>query len=168
MTKLFLTGFLFTLCFGFAKAQNDERRSFSNTFSLGVEPSLPIGLFGQVYGYGIGASAQENMEIDKHLALTINAGYINYYLRSTYGGGSNGYIPVLGGAEMSFSHSIFVSIQSGITFRTQGLGNAFTYSPGVGFRIRKNFTALLKYIGQTRSAINSSSVGLRVAYVFGK
>jgi hypothetical protein len=154
MIKLFLTAFIFTLCVGLANAQKEIKRSSGNTFSLGVESFLPIGLFGQVYSYGVGASAQENFSIDKNLALTIYAAYLNYSLKSTYGGGSDGYIPVLGGAEINLSSLLYASARVGITFRTQGLGNAFTFSPGVGFKISRNFTALLKYVGQIRSAIN--------------
>jgi|GEM_PF-1210810 len=168
MIKLFFTVFLFTLFIGVASAQKETRKSSGTALSLGAELSLPVGLFGQVYSSGIGASVQENFVINKQIALIIFAAYINYSLKNTYGGGSNGYIPVLGGVEVSISPLIFASARLGVTFRTQGLGTTFTYSPGIGFRISRNFTALLKYVGQTRSAINSSSVGLRAAYVFGK
>ena len=143
--------------------------SSSNTsFSLGAELSLPVGLFGDVYSFGVGASGQGNFGIGTNAAITAYAGYINYSLKSTYGSGSQGYIPVLGGVEFGLTPGVFGSAQLGLTFYTKGGGSAFTYSPGIGFKISKNFSALVKYVGQSKAGATSSSVGLRVAYAFGK
>jgi hypothetical protein len=150
-----------------ACAQN-KTSSTASSFSLGAELSLPVGIFGDVYSFGIGASGQANFHIAANTALTLHAGYINYTLKSTYGSGSQGYVPVLGGVELGFSPTVFGSAQLGLTFFTKGGGSAFTYSPGIGVKITRNFSALLKYVGQTKAGTATSSVGVRVAYTLGK
>jgi len=150
-----------------ASAQ-DKSSCYNNSFSLGAESSLPVGLFGNVYSFGIGVSGQGNFRIANNLSLTLYAGYINYFLKNSYGGGNQGYIPLLNGIEFNISSGIYGSTQIGYTFYTKGQGGAFTYSPGIGYKFSSHITALLKYVGHIRSAINSSSVGVRAAYVFGK
>ena len=135
-------------------------------FSLGAELSLPVGIFGEVYSMGIGFSAQVNIPVGKHTSIDLYSRIINYYIKNTYGGGSTAYVPILLGVEQDIFHYVFGAVQAGITFRTQGLGNAFTYSPGIGVRIHKNYSVLFKYLGQVRSAINSGAVGVRLAYHF--
>ena len=146
----------------------NKELSSKNSFSLGAEFSLPVGIFGDVYSAGIGVSGQGKFTIANNFALTLYAGYINYFLKSTYGSGNQGYIPLLNGVEFNISPSFFASAQLGYTFYTNGIGGAFTYSPGIGYKISRHFSALLKYVGQIRSAINSSSIGLRTTYTFGK
>ena len=145
-----------------------EERQAKNHFSAGAESAFPLGLFGEAYSFGIGVSGQANFAIGKQTYVTLNAGYINYFLSKTYGGGREGYFPLLNGIEQGFLHNFFASVQLGTTFRTHGLGNAFTYAPGIGIKLGKNFSALIKYIGQIKSAINSGAMGLRAAYTFGK
>ena len=170
MKKLLLTSAVITFCIFSINAQNESARHSNINLSMGAELAKPIGLFGEVYSWGIGASAQANFSIATNTALTLYTGYNNYFLETTYGGGGEGFIPVLGGVEVGLSHVVFTSAQLGLTFYTNGGGNgsAFTFSPGIGFRLSRKFTALLKYIGKVKSAINSSAIGIRTAYVFGK
>jgi hypothetical protein len=160
---------IFLLCFvsNAVCAQKNES-PYKNSFSLGAELSLPVGLLGEIYSGGIGVSGQGKFMIANNFALTLYAGYINYFLKSTYGSGNQGYIPLLNGVEFNISPYLFGSAQFGYTFYTKGGGGAFTYSPGIGYKISKNLSALIKYVGQIKSAINSSSIGLRTAYTFGK
>lgn len=166
MKKIIVTFLFLLFTFNWVCAQNKVSSS-KNFFSLGLELLLPVGLFGEVYAFGLGASGQGNFSISHNTTLTLYTGYINYLLKKTYGTGNQGYIPVLGGIEVGFSHAVYGSAQLGSTFRT-GLGGAFTYSPGIGYRLNRNFTVLIKYVGQTKSAINSSAIGVRAAYIFGK
>lgn len=168
MKKLFLAFAAIILTVASVKAQNKMSSSSNSSFSLGVELSLPVGIFGDVYSFGIGASGQGNFAVAENTALTLYAGYISYSLKSIYGSGSQGYVPVLGGVELNFSPTVFGSAQLGLTFYTKGGGSAFTYSPGIGFRLSRNFTALLKYVGQSKAGATSSAVGVRAAYIFGK
>ncbi len=149
-------------------AQEKTPRSSHNTFSFGAELIMPVGIYNNEYPFAAGVSAQFNYLTSRNTALTLLAGYNNFFLRSTYGGGSEGFIPVLVGVERIFSSNIFGSLQAGYTLSAiSGGGNAFTYVPGIGYKF-KNISALLKYIGKVRSAIPSNAVGVRLAYSFGK
>jgi hypothetical protein len=164
MKKLFLAivGIIFIL----HTAAQDKVSSSNTSFSLGAELSLPVGTFGDIYSFGFGASGQGNFAIADDAAITLYAGYINYSLKSTYGSGSAGYLPVLGGVEFGFSPQIYASAQLGLTFYTKGGGSAFTYAPGIGFKISNNISALLKYTAQSKGGATSGAVGARLAYIF--
>ena len=161
MKKLFLALTALVISVSTVSAQSHTR------LSLGAELSLPVGVFGDVYSFGIGASGQANFGIGGDAALTVYVGYLSYSLKSTYGSGSQGYIPILGGVEVGLSPKIFGSAQLGVTNFTKGGGTAFTYSPGLGFRLSKNISALLKYTAQSKNGATSGAVGARVAYIFG-
>ena len=160
MKKLFVAIIAVIVTVTSVNAQNNS------SFSLGAELSLPVGLFGDVYSFGIGASGQGNFGIGNNAAITAYAGYINYSLKSTYGSGSQGYVPVLGGVEFGFAPSVFGSAQLGLTFYTKGGGSAFTYAPSIGYMISKSLDVSAKYIGLS----NNGSLGgivARLAYTFG-
>lgn len=162
MKKLFFSLTALVFMVNIARAQSNIN------LSLGAELSLPVGTFGDVYSFGIGASGQANFGIGGTAALTLYAGYISYSLKSTYGSGSQGYIPLLGGVQFGLSPKVFGSAQLGVTNFTKGGGTAFTYSPGIGFMLGRNISALLKYTAQSKNGATSGAVGARVAYIFGK
>ena len=166
MKKLFLTTSVITFCIFSINAQDESARHSNINLSIGAELAKPLGLFGEVYSWGIGATVQVNFPIASNTSLTLYTGYKNYFLKNTYGGGSDGFIPVLGGVEVNLFHNVYGSIQSGFTIYAQSGGSAFTYSPGIGFRIQRHFTALIKYTGRVKSAINSGALGFRIAYSF--
>ncbi len=168
MKKLFFTLIVITFCIISTNAQDESARHSKINLSMGAELSKPIGLFGEVYSWGIGATVQVNFPIASNTAFTLYTGYNRYFLKNTYGGGSDGFIPALGGVEVNLFHNVYGSIQSGFTFYAQDGGSVFTYSPGIGFRIQRHFTALVKYTGRVKSAINSGAIGVRVAYTFRK
>lgn len=168
MKKRFLILSLILVSIIALNAQSKKVRSTNNIFSLGAEISLPTGLFNDVYKFGLGASAQGGFPVSAKTFLTLNSGYISYLFKNNYGGGSEGFIPVLGGVEYNFSQIIFGSAQAGFTFYTAGGGQAFTYSPGVGFRLNKRFAALIKYTSKIKNALSSNAVGVRLSYNCGK
>lgn len=168
MKKLLLTSAVITFCIFSINAQNESAMHSNINLSMGVELAKPLGLFGKVYSWGIGATVQVNFPIASNTSLTLYTGYKNYFLKNTYGGGSDGLIPALGGVEVNLFQNVYGLIQSGLTFYAQGGGSVFTYSPGIGFRIQRHFTALVKYTGRVKSAINSGAIGVRVAYTFRK
>ena len=149
-------------------AQAPGKKKSNNTFSLGAVIALPVGIFADIYSIGIGISAQENFSISKNTALTLSAAYNHFFFKSIYGKGGFDFIPVLAGAELNITPKVFASGQLGLTFYTEGGGKAFTYAPGLGFKLSKSFSAILKYVGRTSSGINSGTVGLRLAYNFHK
>lgn len=162
MKKFLFASVLALVSFG-AFAQDEKPLKFS----LGADVALPMGDFGKASSLGIGGSAQANYNLDESLALTLNAGYMNYTYKSSVGGGSAGIVPVLAGIEYNFTPQVFGSGQLGMSFSTtSGGGSSFTYAPGVGFRFGENFSALLKYQAWSKSSVTSSQIGLRLAYSF--
>lgn len=142
-------------------------------FSLGLEAGLPIGDFGDAFSFGIGGSAQANYWLDESLAITGNAGYMSFSGKETTVAGISfkpkalGVIPVLAGIEYNFTPQVFASAQLGISFLSgSGDGSAFTYAPGIGFRLGENVSALVKYQAMSKNSVTNSHVGLRLAYSF--
>ncbi|RZL32848.1 MAG: hypothetical protein EOP00_33475 [Pedobacter sp.] len=134
-------------------------------FSVGAEAHLPIGDLGDVSSFGFGGSVQGDYNLDESLALTLNAGYLNFSGKDGYG--NSGLIPVLGGIKYTFSGNVYGSAQLGASFGTEkGSETLFTYAPGIGYKFSPNFDALLKYTGWSQKGGSFGSVGLRVAYTF--
>ena len=155
--KKFLFVAVIAVCGLAAKAQDGSPIKFS----LGLEAALPLGSFGDSYSFGIGGSVQGDYSIAESLAITLNAGYINFSGKKvgsyTYDG--LGYIPVLAGIKYNFSENVYGSAQLGATFASKGSGSVFTYAPGIGYKFSPNFDALLKYTGYSKSSTSWSTIG---------
>jgi tetrahydromethanopterin S-methyltransferase subunit E len=156
----------------FAQKKEDDFQKLQ--FSVGVEAALPLGDFGKSSTFGIGGTAQADYKVTDDLGLNINAGYISFLPKSitvlgvTSKGKAVGYIPILGGIRYYFSEEVFALAQLGVTIATAS-GNStslFTYAPGIGYKFSNNVDAALKYTGYSKNSINSSTIGLRVAYTF--
>lgn len=166
---------------------NAQSGSSSNTdqklkFSVGLELAAPMGDFKKTNNFGFGFSAQGDYQIDPTLALTLNAGYINFsgkdYSIVVPGvgtfpvkGSNFGLIPFLGGIKYNFNPQFYGSAQLGASFSAQsggGGGSIFTYAPGIGYKFTENFDALLKYTGYSSKGVGNtlSTFGLRIAYTF--
>lgn len=150
-----------------ANAQAKGTSSSNTSFSLGLEAALPVGILGEIYSFGIGGSGQVDYKVSELVALTLNAGYTQYVIKSELGGGGIGYIPVLGGIKYHFSPKVYGSGQLGVTFFSEGGNSSFNYVPGIGFKFGNNLDALLKYLGLSSDGFHSSAVGLRLGYTFG-
>ncbi|HRD57535.1 MAG TPA: outer membrane beta-barrel protein [Ferruginibacter sp.] len=145
-----------------ANAQNENKPL---TFSVGAEAHLPVGDWSDVYSVAFGGSVQAEYNLDEQLALTLNAGYLNFSGKD--GWGSVGQIPVMGGIKYTFQGNIYAAAQLGASFSTEsGGGTSFVYTPGIGYKFSPNFDALLKYQGWSQNSSNSGTVGLRLAYNF--
>jgi hypothetical protein len=142
--------------------------------SVGLEAALPLGDFGKSSTFGIGGTAQADYKVTDDLALNVNAGYISFLPKSitvfgvTSKGKAVGYIPILGGIRYYFSEQVFALAQLGVTIATASGSSTslFTYAPGVGYKFSDNVDAALKYTGYSKNSINSSTIGVRVAYTF--
>lgn len=134
-------------------------------FSAGAEVHLPVGDWSDFYSVGYGASLQGDYSLDEQLALTLNAGYLNFSGKNNVD--NWGVIPVMGGIKYTFQGNVFASAQLGASFGTEsGSGTAFTYAPGIGYKFSPNFDALIKYTGWSKNSNTNGSVGLRLAYTF--
>lgn len=165
MKKVLIAMTLVTIITCSVRAQS-KSGSNPNIFSIGAELSLPVGTFGNVYSFGIGGSVQLEHKISSDAGLTINAGYIYYSVKSAYGSGGSGLIPLMAGVKYYFTPMVYGHAQLGAAFSTAtGGGTSFVYSPGIGFILGRNFDALIKFVGFSTSGSTSNTVGLRVAYI---
>jgi Outer membrane protein beta-barrel domain len=173
MKKFFLPAII-ALSVASVNAQDkNESKGSSFIFSLGVEPSLPIGDFHDFgYNYGIGGSLQGEYKASDNFGVTLNAGYLNYSAKDyivndvKIKGPSLGIVPVLAGVKYYFSPKVYGHGQLGMSVGTStGSSSNFTYSPGVGFYISKKVDALVKFTGMSVKGGGSlNSIGARIAY----
>lgn len=171
MKKVLLIAALTAVSFaGFAQDEKGATKKFG--FSVGVEAALPMGDFGDSYGFGIGGTVQADYNVNDKFALTLNTGYITYSGKTIDLGiisiknDALGLIPVLAGAKYSFSENVYGSAQLGVSIASgSGSGSNFTYAPGVGVKF-SNFDVLVKYTGISATGGSLNSIGLRAAYNF--
>lgn len=143
-------------------------------FSVGAEAALPLGDFRKASTFGIGGTAQADYKVTDDLALNVNAGYISFLPKTntvlgvSSKGKAVGYIPILGGIRYYFSEEVFALAQLGVTIATASSTSTslFTYAPGIGYKFSDNVDAAIKYTGYSKNNINSSTIGLRIAYTF--
>lgn len=156
-----------------------------NISSIGVaaEFGLPSGNFASLSGIGVGASVKGNFPVSSSVAVTVNAGLMNFF------GKRNPlvsvqdllYIPLKGGLKYHLSESFYGEGQLGAGLPVHNLQNTvFIWSPGIGNQFSlsgKNKLDLgIRYEAWTgRNAsrilgINSTNtkgfVGIRLAYSF--
>jgi len=78
-----------------------------------------------------------------------------------------GLIPVLVGGKYNFSDQLYGSAQIGLSFSTSsGGGSAFTFAPGIGYKISDNFDLLLKYQSASKNGGSTSFLGVRAGLSF--
>ena len=177
MKKLILSLAIIAIGVSSVSAQTKKKEASKDKdfkFSVGLEAALPLGTFGDAYSFGIGGTVQADYTVADKFAITLNTGYIDYLGKTVTIGGvsykyaSYGIVPLLAGAKYHFTEGLYGSAQLGLSFGTgAGGGSNFTYVPGIGYNITKDFDVLLKYVGMSsKGGGSSSSIGLRVAYTF--
>ena len=171
MKKTCLTLFLTVILFG-SFAQTHRRNVSTGSeaishFSIGFEAGLPIGENGKPYSSIFGGSLQYEYMPANNIGITLNGGYLNYAFKSSYGGSSIGFVPLLAGFKYYFTPGVFFHGQFGAAIGTsRGQGTSFAYAPGIGFAITPQLDAELKYMGISNSGGTLGDVGVRVAYNF--
>ncbi|MGM9478636.1 hypothetical protein ACS5PU_19590 [Pedobacter sp. GSP4] len=171
ITLIFLAPFM-------AKAQ-----SMAN-IGVGAEIGLPSGNFAGISGIGVGASIKADLPVSENLALTLNAGYMNFFGKrnQVFNVQDLTYAPVKAGLKYILSDSFYAEGQLGAALPlNNGQKVLFVWSPGIGNQFKlagENRLDLgIRYEGWTGKnesnliGLNSSNtkgfVGLRFAYVFG-
>jgi hypothetical protein len=166
--------FLFFLLSSAVYVSNAQRVSRSRTnvsstshFGIGVEAGLPLGQNGKPYSAVLGGDLQYETMPDKDLGLTLSAGYSHWPVKSNYGSGSIGFVPLLAGVKYYFTPAAFFHAQLGAAFGTKtGMGTSFAYSPGLGLKLSPNIDATLKYTGFSKKSGTLENVGLRLGFTF--
>jgi len=135
-------------------------RSKSVIWSLGLEPSLPIGNFHNYSGFGLGGSFQGEYKPNR-VGITLNAGYIDYFGKTVNGTQYSDfkYIPLLGGVKYYMSNKSYLHGQTGAGFGTNGLGTSFWYGAGLGFNLGRSVDAEIKYMGWKQKHIVNNGTG---------
>lgn len=163
MKKLLLAFFITAIAIS-VSAQNVNRP----TLSLGGELGAATGNLNLFYGLTAGATLQADFTVDKDLAITLNAGVIDFIgkkINNNIKYNSVAVIPILAGIKYYFTPVVYGSAQLGSSTFTTGIfkGTKFTYIPGIGFKVDKNIDILVKYTGLSNTG---GTFGARVAYVF--
>jgi len=171
-TKFLLFAVLFVLTL-VATAQPKDEKPFK--IGAGAMIGLPMGDYSDVASLAFGVDVMGEYAIDPSFGLTLSIGYIDFVKKSDYKDMEDelgvkfklGMIPVLAGAKYYFSDQLYGSAQIGLSFGTaDGAGSAFTFAPGVGYKISDNFDLLLKYQSASKDGSSMSFLGLRAGLSF--
>ena len=148
-----------------AQAQDAAK---STTLSVGVNVGLPTSS-PSVYSIAFGADLQADFSVAATTKITASVGYESYSLKSKYGSGSNGFVPLLAGAKFFFGdeHKMYGHAQLGYAFSTEkGGGGSFAYAPSIGYYFSPKFDASLKYLAFSKNSYTLGNIGVRLAYNF--
>lgn len=126
-------------------------------WSIGIEPSIPVGHFNEYAGFGFGGSLQAEIKSGRNVGVTINAGYIVYSGKTadSIEYSSFKYWPVMGGLKV-YMGKAYLHGQAGAGFGTDGLGTSFWYGAGLGINFTKRIDAELRYTGWKQQEVSTS------------
>lgn len=136
---------------------------------IGGTAGIPTGDMSDVSSMAYGFDLKGEFGVAPKLAITVSAGYQNYILKSDFSGlGVDfGVIPVLGGLKYDFSDKVYGSAEVGLSFFTEkDAGNAFTFVPGVGYKVSDKFDLMLKYQTASKDGANFAFFGIRAGFTF--
>lgn len=171
-TKIFLFVVLVVLMLS-VNAQSKSEMPFK--IGAGAMIGLPVGDASDIYSLAYGIDLMGEYPVATSFALTLSAGYVDFVKKSDYSDMldalgvkvKTGMIPVLAGAKYDFSEKIYGSFQIGISFLTEsGAGNAFTFAPGVGYKVSEKFDLMLKYQSASKDGSSLSFFGIRAGLTF--
>jgi hypothetical protein len=152
-------------------AQDKEMRSSKPLqLSFGINAGYPVGQFRALTFLAFGGDLQLAYNVSSNFSLTASGGFDVWIGRGV--NPSRNYAPVLGGLKFFFSDKLFISEQAGYSIGvSEGIESAFTNVAGIGFKLSRSSDILLNYKGLYYSGDKGtelSSIGVRIAYNFGK
>jgi hypothetical protein len=138
-----------------------EKTNQTIIWSIGVEPSVPIGKFSDYTGFGIGASLQGEYKPGNRVGITLNFGDIDYFGKTVNGVKYDNfnYLPLMGGAKLYLANNFYIHGQAGPGFGTNGLGTSFWYGGGIGVNFIPALDAELRYTGWKQNEVNTTGSG---------
>src|SRR5215467_6251114 len=144
------------------KYGNNENPTLDKTliWSIGLEPSMPIGNFHEFAKFGFGASVQGEFKASTNVGITLNAGYVVYSGKTndTISYPNFKYWPVMGGLKI-YMGKAYLHGQAGAGFGEQNLGTSFWYGAGLGINFTKRVDAEFRYMGWKQNEVSSSDGG---------
>ncbi|RLJ79960.1 hypothetical protein [Pedobacter alluvionis] len=158
------------------KAQN------SPGIGVAAEIGLPSGNFSNLSGIGLGASVKADLPVAESFAITLNAGFMNFFGRSNqlFNVQDLTYIPVKAGLKYQLSESFYAEGQLGAALPlNKDQRTLFAWSPGIGNQFKlsggNKLDLGIRYEAWTGrnniAGLNKSDskgfVGIRFAYLFG-
>jgi hypothetical protein len=162
--QLILTALLFVVA-SYVNAQTKDEKPFK--FGAGVLIGLPVGDVSSYTNLAYGFDVLGEYAVAPSFGVTLSAGYVDFAKKSGYSGFKTGLIPILFGGKYYFSDMLYASAQVGLSLSTQsGAGSAFTFAPGIGYKISKNFDLMLKYQSASKNGGNVAFFGLRAGLSF--
>lgn len=145
-------------------AQTKAEKPFK--IGVGAMVGLIVGDMSDFYSVALGADLMGEYAVAPSFALTLSAGYV-FFAKKSGVSINQDFIPVLAGVKFYFSDKLYGSAQAGLSFGTEsGSGSAFTFAPGVGYQLSKNFDISLKYQSATKNSVDASFIGLRAGLNF--
>ena len=145
-----------------ATATEQKKTGLSIAINAGIPISSP-----SVYSLAVGADLQADFPVAADLKITESAGYENFSIKSAYGKGSNGIIPLLVGAKFNLgSNKVYGHAQLGYGISTEsGGGGSFAYAPSIEYYFSPNFDGSIKYLAFSNHG-TLGEIGVRLAYNF--
>lgn len=135
-------------------------------FGIGTALGLPLGTFDHTKSFAYEAGVLVEFPTTKSLKITGSLGYFSFKGKNgfTIDGGA---IPLLIGVKVKLANYVYGHAQAGVSFVTvKDGGEAFTYSPSLGFQVSEHFDLSLKYLTATKNKITESYFGLRAGFTF--
>lgn len=157
MKKLILS---LAVIFIAAVSVNAQKTTFGVAANVGVPTTT---------GYSVvfGADLQADIPASQGLKITVSAGYENYSVKTSFGGGHYSFIPALAGAKFDFSSKFYGHAQLGYGFSTtSGGGGAFAYAPSIGYKLSPKADLSIKYLGLSKNSFTLGALFARLAYNF--
>jgi len=141
------------------QAQDLDR---TTTLSIGVNAGIPTATG---YSFAYGADLQADFGVAATTKITASAGYKGYSVKSSYGGGSTYFIPLLAGVKFNLGEKAYGHGQLGYGFAKGGSG-AFAYAPSIGYYFSPKFDGSIKYLAFSKNSTTWGDIGVRLAYNF--
>lgn len=166
MKKLLLAFALIAISITSINAQ-DNMTGKKTVVSVALNAGIPISS-PSVYSFAFGVDLQADFGATEGLKITASGGYENYSIKSAFGGGRSGFVPLLAGAKFNLgSDKVYGHAQLGYAFSTTtGGGGAFAYAPSIGYYFSPNFDGSIKYLAFSKSGTTIGEIGVRLAYNF--
>ena len=162
--QLILTALLLVVA-SYVNAQSKDEKPFK--IGAGALIGLPVGDASTYTSLAFGIDVLGEYAVAPSFGFTLSAGYVDFAKKSGYSGFKTGLIPILIGGKYYFSDMLYGSAQVGLSLSTEsGAGSAFTFAPGIGYKISKNFDLLLKYQSASKNGGNMAFFGVRAGLSF--
>lgn len=155
-------------------AQKKSSKSDKAQLGIGAEVLLPVSDLSKTSSFGAGGSADFAIPLFEDGAITVGAGYLNFFGKTNNGIKYNNshIIPIKAGLRFGLGSDFYAEPQLGYTKYSES--GAFTYAAKVGIRTSNNLDYSIRYessskstqIGTVKITSNTSFIGLRIAYYF--